>query len=276
MGVEALHHARCVVPIPAIVEQAKENTRRGVQVAYRRNVAPDTLDDLVGTNVDQHQPLNINKHRKESMSKYLKIKEMSCDAIESVTRRMTWSEGYGETWDCWEAVTCDACGGVVVLSMGGDDMHKNCGIGDTECEGHLGLAEGPMMNFFYPLPASFERKDVEEAAKRIVNLPLCIVKLSPPDGDDEWGLALTGGGMDLSWEICEAFMRLGYKPPLHFVPPPEMSGRGESNRDRWILSGCRSSARIARDWASAKLMKCTELARRVKKSKAARPSVSAK
>lgn len=205
------------------------------------------------------------------MSRYLKIKEMSCDAIEMQTERRTWSEGYGETWECFGAVKCQGCGAIEVLEIGGDCAHKDHDS-RSACDGWLESFEGPMMNFFYPLPDSFERKDVTDAALQIIDLPLCIVKLSPTDDDDRWGLALTGGGMDLSWEICEAFMRLGYKPPLHFVPPPAMAGRGASNRDKWVLSGCRASARIARGWAQAKLGKIADLVKQSKRiSSTARP-----
>jgi hypothetical protein len=60
---------------------------------------------------------------------------------------------------------------------------------------------------------------VHEAAHALRGLPLCIIERLDGEG---YELALTGGGMDLSWEICEAFVRLGFLPPVHFCDLPDM------------------------------------------------------
>lgn len=105
----------------------------------------------------------------------------------------------------------------------------------------------PMMNYYYPLPDrdSFNGED----ANKIQDMPLVLVEFE----DENCALALTGGGMDLSWEICEAFIRLGYRPPLHFCDLPAMAGRGESEHDRAIIEACKESARIAIRWAEGTL-----------------------
>lgn len=97
-------------------------------------------------------------------------------------------------------------------------------------------AEGPMMNYRYPLGDRPDRIggfsspiSAAEAAFRLRNLPLVVVEV---DGDA--ALTLSGGGMDLSWEINEAFIRLGYLPPIAFELPG-MAGRGESELDRYII-----------------------------------------
>ena len=97
-------------------------------------------------------------------------------------------------------------------------------------------AEGPMMNYFYPV-SDYTPGDMEEWAAKITDLPLCVVEI-----DGERGLALTGGGMDLSWEIAEAFIRLGYYPPT-WIDLPAMSGRGESEKDRAIASALSTHCR---------------------------------
>jgi hypothetical protein len=86
-------------------------------------------------------------------------------------------------------------------------------------------ADGPMMNYFYPV-SDYTPGDMNAWAAKLVDLPLCVVEIG-----DERGLALTGGGMDLSWEIAEAYVRLGYYPPT-WIDLPAMSGRGESAKDR--------------------------------------------
>ena len=96
------------------------------------------------------------------------------------------------------------------------------------------------MNYWYPARI----KDCEAAAKELAHLPLCIVEFK----DGTTGLALTGGGMDLSWEICSAFLSLGFYPPVHFRLPA-MCGRGLSEHDLLIAEACKESARIAAGWA---------------------------
>ena len=103
------------------------------------------------------------------------------------------------------------------------------------------------MNYYYPLPSDAEFSS--EDAQNIDHLPLCIVHFIE---EERYALALTGGGMDLSWEICEAHMRLGYLPPTHFRLP-RMAGMTKTDRNTWVLEGCRRSAEIAINWAQANL-----------------------
>lgn len=100
-------------------------------------------------------------------------------------------------------------------------------------------AEGPAMSYLYPLDAVSQNPI--EAAYRLRRLPLCVV-----ERDDTWGLALTGGGQDLSWEIAAAYMLLDQLPPAHFADLPGMAGRGSSEADRQIIAAClRSLATVA-------------------------------
>lgn len=99
-------------------------------------------------------------------------------------------------------------------------------LSDNGIHRHAG---GPMMNYWYPLYA------VEDApamsALMLGSLPLCVVEV-----DGSWGLALTGGGMDLSWEIAQAFVTLGYLPPTHFSDLPAMSGIENQPHTAYIVS----------------------------------------
>lgn len=101
----------------------------------------------------------------------------------------------------------------------------------------------PMMNYAYPLPGW--RDDPEAFQSDIItNTSCCIVML-----DDEPVLALTGGGMDLSWDICKAYTILGLLPPLHFARNlPRMAGMShKANRE--TLEACKKTAQIAALWA---------------------------
>jgi hypothetical protein len=163
-----------------------------------------------------------------------------------------WSGGYGERWETREYKAADS-----------DEKPEDW---DDEIDGeYTGVvideeASGPMMNYYYPLPEF--RGDETTSQKALYDLPLCLVHFTEEEQDrgaPEYALALTGGGMDLSWEICEAFMRLGYLPPVHFAESiPEMCGRGDSPRDKWILAGCRRSLQGQKDRAGRALRRLRE------------------
>lgn len=169
---------------------------------------------------------------------------LNCDAITVKPRDYNFGEGYPEAWEFFEAVSCEACG-KPVYPVQGENRHREIDP-DADCDGYLN-ADGPMMNYLYPLPGSRDR-DPAELARAIVHLPLCVVKL---EDEDDYALALTGGGMDLSWQICAAFVACGYWPPLHFCDLPRMAGRGTSRSDRSLIAKCRESSRIAARWAAS-------------------------
>lgn len=94
---------------------------------------------------------------------------------------------------------------------------------DTEppedAEPYMHGAEGPMMNYWYPVESIDDDDDAKAAAIAIADLPLCVVRVG-----GTYGLALTGGGMDLSWDICDAYVRTGNLPPVHFADLPNFAG----------------------------------------------------
>ena len=112
--------------------------------------------------------------------------------------------------------------------------------------------DGPMMNYYYLLPSkrsgSSDSYDRSDAAK-LDGLPLVIVNFHEGPHAGEQALALSGGGMDLSWEICEAFMRLGFLPPAKFADLPAMAGYPRNARHRWIIDGCRRTFTVQAGFA---------------------------
>jgi len=127
----------------------------------------------------------------------------------------------GDEWGYFEAVECENC------------HTLNVDLQCENCDDYLGQ-EGPMMNYAYPVDVA-RVGGPREAAIAIAHLPLCIVEIE--DHEPVYNLALTGGGMDLSWEIVEAYMRLGYLPPMHFCGLPHMAGMRDTPTNRWICSG---------------------------------------
>lgn len=146
----------------------------------------------------------------------------------------------GKGWEFWEAVECEECGKVhVYWNGGGGEPHKDASD-TTDCAGYLPTTEGPMMSYWYPCPMV----DEMEAARVLADLPLCVVKV-----DGETGLALTGGGMDLSWEICEAYTRLGYLPPIHYAGRlPRMADTYDEGKRR-VIAAAKRAAEIRIAWA---------------------------
>lgn len=157
------------------------------------------------------------------------------DAIDSKPVDFDFSEGYDPDgfsgWNYTEAVECDECGQVIIYE---DDHADGC---ETEGDARDLYAEGPMMNYFYPVEIKYE----EAAARDIVDLPLCVVNINGVTG-----LALTGGGMDLSWEIAEAFIRLGFYPPVHFARLPIMAGHTLTPDREVIIKAMAESVRTKR------------------------------
>lgn len=183
------------------------------------------------------------------------LKDLRNDSIDTKPQDFDFSAGFGETWEFFEPVECEKCG-EVLLSTGGQDRHNDMDP-DSKCTGYMDNADGPTMNYFYPLhSASYDRMSSEDALK-LAGLPLCLVYF---EETETWGLALTGGGMDLSWEICEGFMRLGFLPPAHFAGGlPAMAGMKLNARNRWILSGCRKSLQLRAQWAKSDLRRLANL-----------------
>jgi hypothetical protein len=171
-------------------------------------------------------------------TKKFDLDNLSCAAVQMTPVDFDWTEGYGETWESFEATRCEKCGAILICSSGGD-KHKDIDC-DSNCDGWVNETSGPMMSYYYPCVVY----NVEEAAQKLVDTCLCVVKVG-----DQTALALTGGGMDLSWEICEVFMLLGFLPPLHFADLPGMSGRGTSARDKRIVAACLKTCEVSANWA---------------------------
>ena len=181
------------------------------------------------------------------------LESLSGGAIETRSVDVDWSAASDDedpSWCSYEAVACDKCGKVLVLHCGdGNCKHKSTDD-DSECDGFVGFADGPMMNYWYPVRID----DCEDAARKIADLPLCVVEMA----DGATGLALTGGGMDLSWEICEAFIRIGYLPPARFSDLPGMAGKTLDAKTRAIVGACKKSHEVLIQrsrWAIERLAK---------------------
>lgn len=188
------------------------------------------------------------------------VRKLYGEFIDESPMDMDWSEFYQDE-DSYDyntitsGGTCEECGAVLAGSPG--EYRHNDLNEDSDCRGYI-MLDVPMMNYAYPI--STDRVGgVTDAAKAIHNLNLCIVEY---DGNEY--MALTGGGMDFSWEIAEAYMRLGYLPPLHFANLPQMAGKRLDWVNRWIIAGFRQAIRIRTRRARYDLERLAELSKRMK------------
>lgn len=209
----------------------------------------------------------------------LQIERLNCDTIDAKPIAFSFSsETYDfeetekpGTWRLWAGIQtgeqeCEACDGDGWnfcpdcdgdAEDGGTDCSTCDASGRLDCqvcdgEGRFDPDDGdpdawmPMMNFAYPLGSShyFELPD---------DWRDCLINTTIVEIDGEPYLALTGGGMDFSWEICESYIRLGYRPPSHFCELPGMAGRGESAIDRAIVEACKKSLQVHIGWLESGL-----------------------
>ena len=108
----------------------------------------------------------------------------------------------------------------------------------------------PMYNYAYPLPHLFVNSDVAQAIL-VKNSNVCTVVIL----DDEPVLALAGAGMDFSWDICRAYILLGYLPPFHFCDLPKMAGYS----DDLVRDACIESCEAVKGRATGTLERLKNL-----------------
>lgn len=101
----------------------------------------------------------------------------------------------------------------------------------------------PMMNYYYPLGRYVPGEDPAVLAGT------CCSLVHLPD-EDIYALVLNGGGMDLSWEIALAHIRLGYLPPA-WVSLPQQAGYPK--QAKLIMAACALSQRILEAYAKCGL-----------------------
>lgn len=106
----------------------------------------------------------------------------------------------------------------------------------------------PMMNYIYGIPGIPIEPAEAQMRLELASLPLTVVTVG-----DEPFLALTGGGMDLSLSICEAYVELGMLPPLHFCDLPRFAGLQPTERLLKTVEACKRSCKLASLWATRRL-----------------------
>ena len=117
----------------------------------------------------------------------------------------------------------------------------------------------PMMNYRYPLP-EFDRKNhSSEKIKRALSNAGSITLIEDLKSNEKY-LALSGGGMDLSWDIVQGYINLGFTPPAHFCRNlPKMAGMKLTKGNEEAILGCRRSLKAQSGWNESGLEKLDDL-----------------
>ena len=91
----------------------------------------------------------------------------------------------------------------------------------------------PMANTYYDIPNSQETAGLMQNRLRNSSMVIVIVDKAPK-------LATRGIGSNMKWEICEAFMALGFLPPLICCDLPMI----ESHFNERVLQACTQSIKV--------------------------------
>jgi hypothetical protein len=190
------------------------------------------------------------------------VSRLHPSALDVTPRHFDFSKGFGSVWDYRGAVRCSDCDAAMLVS-GGEEEHREVDP-KSACDGYVG-SDCPMMNFLYALPVL---PDDEAIVAALADLPLCVITLpNAIEGEDTF-LALTGGGMDTSWYIVEAYVRLGYLPPVYFSLP-SFAGTSLTPQREMIIEACKESQRVAARSAKHALARLHELEQDLRARKAA-------
>lgn len=147
---------------------------------------------------------------------------LNCNVIDKVCRHFNFGEGYADTWE-------------VAVQRTDEEMDN------SEYE--------PMYNTIYPLPDDFEVP--EDFRKKMSNMTIVDIK-----EDGEWVkyLALTGCGMDMTWQICETYINLGFYPPTEHARLPAMGGEVyNKGKNLKTIRACNASLRMHRNWLNSRI-----------------------
>jgi len=138
-----------------------------------------------------------------------------------------------------------AINGYVDLFEWEDEISEQGYYGDLQVQ--MDGCEGPMMNFVYSLEKEVSLDDVTKISANVCMV--CFSEDAQDAGLPEYGFALTGGGMDMSWDIAGAYVDLGFLPPTTVVSRlPEFAGDTLTERKARIIEAMRQDYRVRARW----------------------------
>lgn len=160
------------------------------------------------------------------------VEEMSAANIDAQSRLFNIGEGYGESWDIVppEVDRCDNMECELYrlevkpkVTQDGENVCPKCKESTVEeyPDPEDPSYPEPMMNAVWPIHLPY-RMTEDEAAKRLneCSISMCLIRIEGSDYEEStYALAMTGGGMDMSWSIAAAYIALNCLPPHHLRLP---------------------------------------------------------
>jgi len=138
----------------------------------------------------------------------------------------------------------------------GDDWNISVERTDGEIENEDFF---PQMNYRYPVPDLDRKNHSNNKIKKAVDEAGSLTLIEDLESNEKY-LALTGGGMDLSWDIVKGYINLGFTPPVHFCRDlPGMAGMKLSIENEGAILGCRRSLEAQSGWNKSGLKKLDDL-----------------
>ncbi len=116
----------------------------------------------------------------------------------------------------------------------------------------------PIYNRIYPLPGLDMDPTIAQAYLAGSDVVVMTV-------DDETFLALSACGVDCSWDLVEAYIKLGYLPPICLSGLPNM-GLSPSRKEFAIIAEMKTSLEIVRDHMTIGLAKLDDLSAALRKA----------
>ena len=164
----------------------------------------------------------------------VKMSELSQETIFEVPRRISWRKAF--MYGNCELVIPDFDG----LNDDGMSCIRDSGFSDSDNDLTEYFQQNsdqlqPTASYCYLLPNL--KPPIHNAQAILFNASSTCVVVNL-HGESVMGLA--GGGMDFSWDICTAYIRLGYLPPFHFCDLPEI----ESLKSDVVTEACMRTCEI--------------------------------
>ena len=154
--------------------------------------------------------------------KKVKVRDLRPDFVFSEAREYDFSEGYGDRWEIAFERTEE----------------------EEDNEEFM-----PMMNYIYECRQDLSEEQMKEIAQKYAITFVSIYEREEPwrsASDYTVYMALTGAGMDFSWDIAGAYVMQGCLPPLQFCLLPRFAGDKLTTEKAKILAACEESIRYAK------------------------------
>lgn len=148
--------------------------------------------------------------------KKVKVRDLWGDFVFSEAREYDFSEGYGDRWEIAFERTEE----------------------EEDNEEFM-----PMMDYIYECKQTLSEEQMRKIAEKYA---ITFVRIYEGEDDYTVYMALTGAGMDFSWDIAGAYVMQGYLPPLQFCRLPRFAGDKLTTEKAKILAACEESIRYAK------------------------------